>query len=348
MPRAGWTKPETDQRLSDHLAIAMLIRAYPPLVVDEVIAATHRLEERQRMLPARVVLYYVLAMSLFAEASYEEVMRRLLEGMAWQQRWSEPWQVPTKAAIFKARTRLGVEPVAELFHRTVRPLATPETAGAWYQGRPVITMDRFEVKLLGADRAGQGRSGTDPPPSTTLDLVGLIEGGTGAVLDIAVGALDSTRAPREGALYMADGHGATAAFRAEVARQGADLLWEADSRSTIRRIEDLPDGSHLAELIDDPVLGSPPIRLRLINATHQTAGPLLTTLVDPATAPATELHELYGQRTTLTSCLDDLRAHQSAPTLAPRSKSVDGALQEIYGLLLAHYAIRSLLIRPTS
>ena len=81
MPRAGWVKPATDQRLSDHISIGVLTRVFPPELVDAVVAEAGRGERRSRLLPARVVVYYVLAMALFSDASYEEVMRQLVEGL---------------------------------------------------------------------------------------------------------------------------------------------------------------------------------------------------------------------------------------------------------------------------
>ncbi len=94
MPRAGWVKPETDQRLSDHVALGVLTRTFPPALVDEVLAETGRLERRSRLLPARLVVYYVLAMTLFSQAGYEEVMRNLTEGLAWAVGWRRGWRVP--------------------------------------------------------------------------------------------------------------------------------------------------------------------------------------------------------------------------------------------------------------
>ena len=71
MARAGWVKPATDQRLSDHISIGVLTRIFPPEVVDAVVAATGRGEHRRRLLPARMVVYYVLGLALFSDASYE-------------------------------------------------------------------------------------------------------------------------------------------------------------------------------------------------------------------------------------------------------------------------------------
>jgi len=129
MPRAGWVKPRDDQRLSDHVALGVLTRAFPPELVDEVLAGTGRTEQRSRLLPARLVTYYVLAMALFSQASYEEVMRNLVEGLAWESGWRQRWSVPSKSAIFRARARLGSAPLAALVARGCVPLAASDTGG---------------------------------------------------------------------------------------------------------------------------------------------------------------------------------------------------------------------------
>src|SRR3954447_3906406 len=97
MPRAGQTKPPVAPRLSDRIAIGVLTTTFPPELVDRVIAKTGRAEQRQRLLPARVVVSSTLAMCLFAQVGYEEVMRLLVEGLAWLRRFEGTWQVPDKA-----------------------------------------------------------------------------------------------------------------------------------------------------------------------------------------------------------------------------------------------------------
>lgn len=96
MPRAGWVKPRDSQRLSDHIALGVLTRTFPPDLVDDVVRQSGRAQQRSRLLPARLVVYYVLAMALFSDASYEEVMRSLVEGLAWEEGWKRRWSVPTK------------------------------------------------------------------------------------------------------------------------------------------------------------------------------------------------------------------------------------------------------------
>src|SRR3954469_9876587 len=110
-------------RLTDHLSIGVLTRTVPRFVVDEVIAQTGRKEKRSRLLPAHVVVYFVMALALFSDG-YDEVMRQLVHGLRFARTWSQKWTVPSTGAIAQARTRLGEEPVAELFGRIAQPLAT--------------------------------------------------------------------------------------------------------------------------------------------------------------------------------------------------------------------------------
>lgn len=70
-----------------------------PGLVDEVVAETGRSERRSRLLPARVVVYYVLGLALYSSSSYEEVIRLMVEGLEWQSGWARPWQVPAKGAL---------------------------------------------------------------------------------------------------------------------------------------------------------------------------------------------------------------------------------------------------------
>src|ERR1043166_2019504 len=107
MPRAGQLKPPAGERLPDRIAIGLLTVAFPPEVGDRVIAETGRVQQRSRLLPARVVVYYVLAMCLFFGQGYEEVARLLTEGLAYARRWQGTWRVPTTAGGPPGGARAG-------------------------------------------------------------------------------------------------------------------------------------------------------------------------------------------------------------------------------------------------
>ena len=199
MPRARWRKPESDQRLADHVSLGVLTRIYPRRLVDDVIARTGKLEQRSRLLPARVVVYYVMAMALFSDASYEEVMRHLVEGFSWVSGWQEHLPVPTKSAIFQGRERLGVEPLGELFETVARPLSKPgDHSGGHYRKWLLITLDGSRIDLADTEanvrefgRPGNSRGEKAAFPQ--LQLAALGECGTHALVKAAMGSRNGER-----------------------------------------------------------------------------------------------------------------------------------------------------------
>jgi hypothetical protein len=130
VPRVGWLKPVSDRRLSDLVSVGVLTRSFPPGLVDAVIAKAGRTGQRYRLLPARVMAYFAIGMTLHSEGPYEDVLSLLTDGLGWSVD-SEPFKLASKSAIFQARVRLGSEPVEALFRRVAKPLALPATQGCW-------------------------------------------------------------------------------------------------------------------------------------------------------------------------------------------------------------------------
>ncbi len=257
-------KPQDDQRLSDHVALGVLTRTFPPELVDAVVRDTGREQQRSRLLPARLVTYYVMAMALFSQAGYEEVMRSLVEGLAWESGWRQRWTVPSQPAISQARARLGPEPLAELFARACVPLAAPGAPGAFWRGRRLVSMDGSTLDLADTPanaeafgRPGSGR-GSGEGAFPQLRLVALAECGTHAMFAAAMGlcstgeatlARELTASLAPGMLVLADrgftGHPLFSAFAAT----GADLCWRAKANAVLPVLERHADGSFLSELV---------------------------------------------------------------------------------------------------
>lgn len=338
---------------------------FPPELVDGVVEEAGRRERRQRLLPARVVVYYVLALALFADASYEEVMRQLVEGLAWESGWRQVWEVPSKVAIYKARQRLGREPLELLFRAVAVPVASEATRGAFYRGLRLVSLDGtcLDVADTEPNEEAFGRPGTGRGQGVgafpQLRLVALAESGTHAIFDAALGPYASAERTLAGELWRSLGAGMLCladrgfysfeCFQAARAT-GAQLLWRVKSDVGLPREQTLQDGSYLTSIyalkdrkakrdrecarvieyrIDDPALAEEQQRYRLI-----------TTILDPEQAPAAELAALYPQRWELESALDELKTHQRGPRIVLRSKAPDGVYQEAYGHLATHYAIR--------
>jgi len=368
VPRAGWVKPESDQRLSDHISIGVLTRVFPPELVDRVVADAGRTEVRHRLLPARVVVYYVLGLALFSQASYEEVMRNLVEGLSWGSGWGRAWKVPTKAALFKARARLGPEPLKALFDAVAAPLATRKTKGAWYRRWRLMSIDGTFVDLADTaentatfGRPGSGR-GEGQGAFPQLRLVGLAECGTHALVDAAAGpwSKGETTLAREllsslgpGMLVLADRNFYSFDLWNQARATKADLLWRTKSNHVLPVDRVLADGSYLSHLHDTTGRHNRrwDVVVRVIEYTMEDPGRpqaestyrMLTTIVDPDAAPACDLAALYPQRWEFESVLDELKTHQRGPRVVLRSKAPDGVTQELYGYLCVHYAIRWLM-----
>lgn len=129
-------------------------------MVDEVLAATGRREKRSRLLPAHVMVYFIMAMAVFGDG-YEEVMRRLVGGLQFMRAWKKEWSVPTTGAISQARERLGEAPMKALFEKVAEPLATPGMPGAWLGSRRLMAIDgvKIDVPDTPANVGGFGRPG---------------------------------------------------------------------------------------------------------------------------------------------------------------------------------------------
>jgi hypothetical protein len=265
VPRAGWVKPRSDQRLSDHISIGVLTRSYPPEMVDSVLADCGRTEQRKRLLPARVMVYYAMGLALFSEGSYEEVMRNLVEGLDWASGWRRPWRVPSQVAITKARARLGAEPVRALYERVARPLAEAKSEGAFLGGLRLMAVDgtTLDVADTPANEAEFGRPGSGRGEGRgaypQLRAVGLAECGTHAICDVALGPLRRGegalaaklwRSLGPGMLMLADrGFWDFKAFNAAKAR-GAELLWRVRKNLILPVEEVLGDGSYRSRIYD--------------------------------------------------------------------------------------------------
>jgi hypothetical protein len=357
-------KSGSDRRLSDLVSVGVLTRAFPPELVDEVVAGVGRTEQRHRSLPARVMAYFAIGMALHSEGSYEDVLALLTDGLAWSS-GTEPVRLPSKSAIFQARARLGSAPIEALFSRVAAPLAAAETPGAWLAGRRLVAIDGTCLDVADtADNARWfGRPGVNKGEQAAFPqvrVVALVECGTHAIFDAAVGPYsraENTLA-REvidrlepGMLLLADRGFCGFPLWSRAVATGADLLWRAMPNMKPRPIETLPDGSWLAELRPSGNAGrnAEPLVIRVIDYQIDDGRPndetyrLFTTIIDPNEASAVDLAVAYTQRWEIENAFDELKTHQRGPRTVLRSKSPDLVLQETWGHLCCHFAIRTLM-----
>src|ERR671927_1896170 len=127
-------------RVSDHISLGVIAGTFPIDEVRRVLAETGKASERERDLPAHVMVYYAIALALYMTASTREVLRCLLEGLRWL--WgAEAVRVAGKSGISQARSRLGEAPLQRLYEALVQPVATRASKGAWYRGWRLVSLD---------------------------------------------------------------------------------------------------------------------------------------------------------------------------------------------------------------
>ena len=364
MPRSGWLKPVSDRRLSDLVSVGVLTRTFPPALVDEVIGSVGRTEQRHRSLPARVMAYFAIGMALHSEGSYEDVLSLLTDGLGWAS-GEEPVVLPSKSAIFQARARLGSEPLQALFVKVAKPLATAETPGAWLAGRRLVAIDGtcLDVADTNENTLWFGRPGVNKGEQSAFPqarVIAVAECGSHAVFDAVVGAYttgENTLAGElmdrltPGMLLLADRGFCGFPLWERAVKTGADLLWRAKPNMKPVYLETLTDGSWLAELRPSGNAGrhAEPLTIRVIDytiddgRTNDETYRLFTTILDPGEVSAVDLAVAYAQRWEIEGTFDELKTHQRGPRTVLRSKSPDLVLQEIWGHLCCHYAIRTLM-----
>jgi Insertion element 4 transposase N-terminal/Transposase DDE domain len=367
--------------LPDRIALGVLTRLITRELVDDVLAGTGRAEQRKRLLPARVVVYFVLALALFYGDSYEEVMRKLVQGLSWLAIWKKEWHVPTSSALAQARERLGPEPLRELFERAARPCAQLSTAGAWLGGRRLMSLDGVELHAPDTPANAQyfGRkSGKDGTGAFPLVLVmALAECGTHAVTAAVAGTVKEGEAPmaaalaaapgnlEPGMLVMADRGLYSYQLLTAIAAAGADFCVRVPAGPDLPVLQWLPDGSYRSYVPDPKIRNLTIVKNRLASGAlapdampgipvrvtdYQVPGrgggevfTVVTSILDHQDTPAPDLAAAYCERWEIELAFDEVKTHQRGPAAVLRSRSPDLVTQELYGLLITHYAVRQLM-----
>lgn len=352
-------------RITDYVSLGVITKTFPLERVRAVLASSGKTSVRQRDLPAHVVVYYAIALALYMQSSYREVLRCLLEGLQWLIDPAVTLKVAGHSGISQARSRLGWEPLRQLHDEVVKPIAVAATQGAWYGRWRVVSLDgsTMDVADEQANDEAFGRPGASRGDSAypQFRFVSLVESGTHVLFGTrmspyatgentlakdVLGALDS------GMLCLAD----RGFFGYEMWRQAlatnAQLLWRLKKNAILACDKRLTDGSYLSRIYPsekDRKHQTNAIQVRVIEYRLQgiaDAEPiyrLLTSVLDWQQAPAQELAALYHERWEIETALDEIKTHLRGAKIVLRSKTPDLVRQEFYGLLMAHFAVRALM-----
>jgi len=352
-------------RITDYVSLGVVAKTFPLDKIRGALVATGKQSVRQRDLPAHVVVYYVIALALYMQSSYREVLRCLLEGIQWLLEPSAEINVTGNSGISQARTRLGWEPLRQLHDAVVRPVAVAATKGAWYRSWRLVSIDGSTLDV--ADEKGNneafGRPGASRGESAypQIRFVSLVENGTHVLFgsrmaDYATSeiALAKTVLPSlsKGMLCLADRGFFGFEMWKQAAATGADLLWRVKKNIVLPCEKRLPDGSYLSRIYpsqQDQRRARNGVVVRIIEYRLEGvegAEPLYrlaTTILDHELAPAAELAALYHERWEIETAFDELKTHLRGARIVLRSKTPDLVRQEFYGLLMTHFAVRGLM-----
>jgi hypothetical protein len=363
-----------ESKLSHECSLEMLTQVISQQEILEVLAVQQAFEQRERRLNMVSTITTLMAMSLYPEQSMPEVLKTVMHTpqMMWPQQQDHEAVVAGKTALAYRRKQLGGKPLQVLFHHIARPLATTHTPGAFAFGYRLMAIDSTleavpdtpaNAKVFGRLNSGKGACAFP-----LVRGVYLQECGTHAIVDAGFwpcrpnerqGAARLLRSVTPEMLLLLDSGFHGYPFQQAVHATGAKLLSRLPSEDQPEIIEELEDGSVLAWLRpSDKRLRkqSAPLLVRMISYTFtdptwpgcgQTHR-LITTLLDPVEAPAQQLIEIYHERWEVEISIDEIDTHQRLLPRTLRSQTPMGVIQELFGCLLVHYAVRALMLQAAS
>ncbi|MFH1965768.1 MAG: IS4 family transposase [Acidobacteriota bacterium] len=359
----------TGSRITDHISLGVIARYFPRVRIDKVLADTGKAGKRQRDLPGHVVVYYVIALALYMQVSYREVLRCLLEGIRWLQGPNADIKVTGKSGISQARTRVGSDPLQLLHDELVVPIAVREskkvTKGAWYKKWRLVSIDgsTLDVADTKENDAAFGRPVASRGKSAfpQIRVVSLVENGTHVLFGSRMAGCRTGEKTlskevigflnRE-MLCLGDRNFFSYSLWQQAQETGADHLWRVKKNLKLPCLRRFRDGSYLSRIYasaKDRRHDKNGIDVRVIEYTLEgvpDAEPvyrLITTILIPKDAPAKELAALYHDRWEIENAFDEFKAHLRGPKIVLRSKRPDLVIQEFYGFMMAHFAIRGIM-----
>lgn len=334
-----------------------------PAWIKEALKESGKDSKRVRKLPADLVVQLMVAMGLKPELSIMNVLKELSLGFLGKLKKVQK-KLPTSSAITQARDRLGVEPVKRLFEHQGKELARRHGAQAHYRGMPLIGFDGSTLrtadtpenrKEFGAPKSGRGRSAfplmrilTLVAVATHITVAGAMGPWAVGEMTLAMGLL-SQIAP--GSLVLFDRGFVSYLLWCRLLDKGCHFLTRAKRNQKFRRVKKLGEGDWLIQFRVPPLLKRKhpelpeTLTLRLIRYQipgFQTSW-LITSLLDASLYPREELVPLYHSRWELELAYSEIKTRLRPSGEPLRSEAPDRVRQEVYGLLIAHNAVRGLM-----
>jgi hypothetical protein len=359
-------------KLNSLLSFGFLSQLCPKSIIDDILSKLGKASQRIRMFPAVAVVYFVITMSLWRDAPLEEVLSLLVENFNWIHDGKEKVVCPGKASISRARTKLGVEPMRQIAERILRPIAPNDFEGAWYKGMRLMAFDGSCFDLPdekgNANHFGYPGSSRGESAFPQARVLSLVETGTHIVVAAEIGpcrrsekemamAIIEAKKLGKDMLLLADRGFYGYELWSKAVSAGVNLLWRIKANLQLPVEERLSDGSYLTRVYDSRNRsGCKPYQVRVIEykltdkqkkcADEQVGVEIyriITNLLDPVLTPACELAQLYHERWEIETLFGELKKTLHSSCSMIRSKTPILVEQEIWGLIIIHFAIRQIM-----
>jgi hypothetical protein len=364
----GFTIREIDAecKFSQALTVDALARAIPPQAIHAALAQHGCATDRVRKLTLVLTVWLVIALHLYPTVSISGVLRKLARGLRFL--WPDPTlPLPGDSALAYRRAQLGAPPVVTVFKQVCQPIATPATPGAFLFGLRLMAIDGTTEAVpdtpANAARFGRHTSARGASAFPQLQGVYLVECGTHCVVDAGfwpchtserVGGFRLLRSVQRGMLLLWDRGFHDFDMLVAARKQQAHVLSRLPAHVKPQVLRVLPDGSVLAYLLPaEEARRQRGERLLVRVITYTITDPTLpgygephrviTTLLNPRLAPAHAIACAYHERWEIELVIDEIDTHQRLVGRTLRSLTPVGVIQELYGVLLAHYAVRVLM-----
>lgn len=349
--------------MAEALNFECLAKFFPAGEINKVLRQTGKASKRVRALPAHVMVYYVIAMTIFMGLPYRDVLRELLDGWNGRQLRKTKRKPPSKGSICKARIRLGAEPLQRLHDQFVKPVAVEKTKGAWFKKWLTVGIDGSTLNVADTpeneEEFERPKSSRGKSAYPKMRFVSLLETGTRVLFGTQIGPINKTSEKdlarkaitflKSGMLCLADRHYLGYDFLKLTLATGADVLWRASSVFKLKPEEYLKDGSYLTTIYKsetDRKHKRDGIKVRVVRYRLKglrEAYRVVTSILDPAQVTAEELAALYHERWEIEIALGELKTRLIGGDIILRSQKPELVKQEFYGFLLGYFAVRGIM-----
>jgi len=357
---------EEENKFCQELNVEAVTRVVPVPEIQEALDAENAQAPRVRKFNMLVVVLVIICMNLYSRISIGHVMQKMSRGL--RLIWSDPdYPIAGDSAFSYRRYQMSPRVMARLFQKICRPIATPETKGAFLFGLRIMAIDGSEETIpdTPANEAVFGRhhSGRGLAAYPQVQTVYLAECGTHVIVDAGfwpihtserIGGRRVLRSITPGMLVMWDRGFHEYDMIVGVRKRQSHVLGRLPAHAKPEHVKTLDDGSYLAYIypsdyqrrkqgerclvrileykVTDPALAD-------VDEVHR----LVTTLLDPDAYPIVELICAYHERWEIETVIDEIDTHQRLSGRTLRSLKPVGVIQELYGLLIAHFVIRFLM-----